>query len=121
MQRIRLFFVFLTLVFFGVAGNVYAHTGHGDMADLKKVASDNAVTVLTYCKGIYSVTTASGTTHQFKEFDLRFKTDSSEMGPSAGRPAFIKAGMGNDRVFVVFSSLAELKTFPKENCSNSNR
>ena len=119
MQRIWAFFVVLALVFFGVTGKVYAHTGHDGMADLKKIASDNVVTSLTYCKGIYSLTTASGMNHQFKEFDLRFKTDSSEMGPSAGRPAFIKAGMGKDRAFVTFSSLAELKTFPKENCNSS--
>jgi hypothetical protein len=40
---------------------------------------------------------ADGQTMQFWECDLRFKTDSSDDGPSKGSPAIVGAGMVGDR------------------------
>ena len=53
---------------------------------------------------------------QFKEFDLRFKTDASPNGPHAKMPVLIKAGMGDDRAFVIFSDPGEMAIFVKKTC-----
>lgn len=84
--------------------------------DLKTVGPDNQVTAISFCADTYDVTTATGDTHQFWEFNLRLKTDSSENGPPKGAPVIIPGGMRGDRVFVVFSSPEEISPFIKQGC-----
>ncbi len=84
--------------------------------DLKAVGPDNQVTAISFCADTYDVTTATGDTHQFWEFNLRLKTDSSENGPPKGAPVIIPGGMRGDRVFVVFSSPEEISPFIKRDC-----
>ncbi len=105
--------VLLALVLFGI-GSAGAH--EGAMVDLKQVPADHQVKAVGYCKGEYRVTLHDGSSREFKEFDLRFKTDSSPNGPRTGVPALIKAGMAGDRAFVIFSEPGEMKDFVKKVC-----
>jgi cytochrome c len=57
------------------------------------------------------VTTAAGETLPFWEFNLRFKTDSSDKGPRSGQPALLQASMMGDRAFVIFAAPEEISRF----------
>lgn len=83
---------------------------------LKKLGPDRQVSAIRYCRDTYHVTTADGRTNDFWEVNLRFKTDSSETGPVAGRPAMLPAGMQGDRASVFFASPDEISTFIKHQC-----
>jgi cytochrome c len=50
------------------------------------------------------------------ERNLRFKTDSSEIGPVKGAPAIIGAGMAGDRASVIFSAPEEISGWIKQGC-----
>lgn len=84
--------------------------------DLKKLDADSRVTSITYCGDTYRITTADGKTYPIWEFNLRFKTDSTERGPRPGSPALMGAAMRGDRAFVIFSSPAEISAFIKRQC-----
>ncbi len=83
---------------------------------LKKAPADSRVTAIRRCKDSYFVSTADGATIPFWEFNLRFKTDSSESGPPAGAPVIVGQGMQGDRAQVVFSAPTEIAAFIKEGC-----
>jgi len=95
----------------GVAG---AHEGR--IVDLKKVPADHQVEGVNYCKGTYRLKLKDGSTTDFKEFNLRFKTDSGPTGPNPGAPVLIPAGMAGDRAFLVFAEPDELKNMLKKTC-----
>ena len=82
--------ILVALVLFGasVAG---AHEGR--IVELKKVPPDHQVEGVNYCKGTYRLKLKDGSTTEFKEFNLRFKTDSGPTGPNPGAPVLIPAGM----------------------------
>lgn len=84
--------------------------------DLKKLGPDRQVQAIRYCRDTYHVITADGQTADFWEVNLRFKTDSSETGPVAGRPAILPAGMQGDRASVFFAGPDEISTFVKHQC-----
>lgn len=86
------------------------------LPDLKKAGPENVVQSIRHCGDTYFVTTADGKTHKIWEFNLRFKTDTSESGPHPGKPAIVGAGMRGDRASVVFSSPGELGRFIKAQC-----
>jgi cytochrome c len=88
----------------------------GAHPDLKALGSERRVKTIRHCGDGYHVTTEDGRTVPFWEFNLRFKTDSSQLGPSPGRPVLIPAGMQGDRVSVVFSSPAEISRFIEQRC-----
>lgn len=79
--------------------------------DLKTLGPENQVVSISSSNYIYRVTTVSGRTTSFSEFDLRFKTDSSAHGPAEGRPMLMPASMRTDRAFVVFASPREISNF----------
>jgi cytochrome c len=85
-------------------------------ADLKDAAPGSRVSSILYCRGTYTVVTASGEKRSFWEFNLRFKTDSSARGPAHGQPALVGAGMMGDRSQVVFAAPDEISTFIKTDC-----
>jgi cytochrome c len=87
-----------------------------EMADLKIVGPDEKVTAIRYCGDSYYVTTAAGETHPFWEFNLRFKTDSSESGPRPGHAALQPAGMMGDRASVIFADPKEISSFVERRC-----
>jgi cytochrome c len=84
--------------------------------DLKKLAPENKVMSITYCPDTYQVTTADGQSQDFWERNLRFKTDSSVIGPDKGVPAIFGAGMQGDRASVIFSTPEEISAFIKHKC-----
>ena len=84
--------------------------------NLKGLDPNNQIKSITHCADTYDVTTANGKTHQFWEFNLRFKTDSSENGPAQGTPVIIPGGMRGDRAFIVFTSPGEISAFIKRQC-----
>lgn len=89
--------------------------GRAERANLKADA-DAQVTALAHCRDTYTVKTAKGTTHKIWEFNLRFKTDSSENGPAPAKPVMTGSGMMGDRASIVFASPAEISNFIKEAC-----
>lgn len=90
--------------------------GAGVRSDLKQVAKERRVTAIRHCGDAYHVTTEAGRTTPYWEFNLRFKTDSSPLGPEPGKPVLAPAGMQGDRVQIVFSGLDDLKRFLVERC-----
>lgn len=90
--------------------------GRGARNDLKQAGKDRRVVAIRHCGDAYHVTTESGRTIPYWEFNLRFKTDSSPQGPARGKPVLAPAGMQGDRTNVVFSSLEDLKRFLVERC-----
>ena len=105
-------------------GKVESKTGSGmmggmmgsPMVDLKELTPAQQVTALRYCDDAYYVTIAAGGTFTFWEFNLRFKTDSSELGPEKGKPAILRASMRGDRAFVIFSDPTEISAFIQKQC-----
>ena len=88
----------------------------GQHPDLKKVGASEQVRSITYCRATYRVTTGDGETRAFWEANLRFKTDSSDLGPPSGSPAILPAGMMGDRASVIFAKPEDISTFIKHQC-----
>ena len=92
--------------------------GGGELPDLKSAGPQNRVTGLRHCGDTYEVATADGASEPFWEFNLRFKTDSSDLGPEPGRPVIVDAGMMGDRAAIVFRSPKEISAFIQDQCPN---
>jgi hypothetical protein len=127
----------LTLVTFGIGAlfSRSARADHGDpladagpvstaprfgdiaegssLADLKKVGAEHEVRAIRHLRRRYRVVTADGPAVDFLESDLRFKVDSSAMGPFRGRQVIIPAGQVGDRAWVFFASPDEISAFIK--------
>lgn len=88
----------------------------GELADLKSVGPGQQVTAIRYCGDTYHITTAAGEALPFWEFNLRFKTDSSDKGPHTGQPVLLPASMMGDRAFVIFAAPAEISSFVEKRC-----
>ena len=86
------------------------------LLDTKKMGPHQRVTAIRYCGDTYQVATAAGETIEFWEFNLRFKSDSSDHGPSKGTPVLLRAGMMGDRSFVIFSAPEEISPFIERQC-----
>lgn len=91
------------------------------LEDLTAVPPERQVRDIRHCGDTYWVTTATDDEYAVWEFNLRFKTDSSDLGPPRGTPVLVSAGMMGDRVFVVFSAPAEMAAFVREECAPSER
>src|SRR3546814_7194444 len=89
-----------------------------DLPDLKALGPEQQVAAIRYCGDTYRVTTAAGETLPFWEFNLRFKTDSSDKGPAEGKPALMPAGMMGDRASVIFAAPAEIRGFIQSKCED---
>ena len=90
--------------------------GDAELPDLKALGPRNQVSGIRHCADTYEVSTADGATEPFWEFNLRFKTDGSDLGPEPGRPVLLGAGMMGDRAFVVFRSPTEISAFIQDEC-----
>ena len=88
----------------------------GGKANLKQAPPGAQVTAIEHCRDTYTVKTAAGNARKFWEFNLRFKTDSSNDGPVAGKPVIVGAGMLGDRASVVFAASAEISGFISQSC-----
>ena len=88
----------------------------GAKLDLRKAPPEGRVTAIEYCGDTYTVSTADGKNEKVWEFNLRFKTYSSKLGPPPGEPVIVGAGMRGDRASIVFSSPGEIGRFIKPFC-----
>jgi cytochrome c len=95
----------------GMMGGMAPH-----FKDLKKLAPERQVRAIRLCRDSYFVTTADGKTAPFWEPNLRFETDSSDLGPPKGTPAIMPAGMMGDRAAVIFASPEDISGFIKHQC-----
>jgi len=84
--------------------------------DLRKAPPEGQVTAIRHCGDTYTVDTADGKSQKIWEFNLRFKTDSSKLGPAPGRPVVVGAGMQGDRASIVFASPKEISESIKQSC-----
>jgi cytochrome c len=84
--------------------------------DLKKAPPAGQVRSIKYCGDTYTVETADGKSEKVWEFNLRFKTDSSPLGPAPGKPVAVGAGMQGDRASVVFASPKEISESIRQAC-----
>jgi cytochrome c len=84
--------------------------------DLKNAPPEGQVRSIKYCGDTYSVETADGKVEKIWEFNLRFKSDSSKLGPAPGKPVVVGAGMQGDRASVVFASPKEISETIKQSC-----
>ena len=90
--------------------------GGGERPNLKKLEAARQVKAIRQCRDSYHVSTADGETHDFWEPNLRFKTDSSDLGPPSGNPALLPAGMMGDRADVIFANPDEISALIKHQC-----
>jgi cytochrome c len=74
------------------------------------------VAEIRHCGDSFFIKTEAGAVTPFWEKNVRLKIDSVETGPPPGVPVILGAGMGGDRVSVIFASLADLQSFVKEQC-----
>jgi cytochrome c len=87
------------------------------LLDLRReIGPNNRITSIRYCGDTYTVGVESGESHPFWEFNLRFKTDSSDKGPEPGHPVLIPASMMGDRAFVIFAAPEEISAFIQPKC-----
>jgi cytochrome c len=84
--------------------------------NLRQLTPQQRVTAITHCRDSYTVTTSDGQTMDYWERNLRFKTDTSEIGPLRDAPAIIAAGMAGDRASVIFSAPEEISAWIKSGC-----
>jgi len=85
-------------------------------ADLKTAPAEAQVKSIGRCNDTYTVETADGKTQRIWEFNLRFKTDSSKLGPRPGQPVAVGAGMQGDRASIIFASPKENSAAITESC-----
>ena len=99
-----------------------ASSGHGMMGaarpklDLRNPPPEGLVRSIKYCGDTYVVETADGKIEKIWEFNLRFKSDSSKLGPSPGKPVAVGAGMRGDRASIVFATPAEISGAIRQDC-----
>lgn len=86
------------------------------MPNLKKATPETIVKSIRHCGDTYFVTTGDGKTEKLWEFNLRFKSDTSDSGPDPGKPVLLGVGMRGDRAAVVFSSPSEFGAFIQQRC-----
>jgi cytochrome c len=85
-------------------------------SDLKTAPPAGQVRSIKHCGDTYTVETADGKAEKVWEFNLRFKTDSSELGPAPGKPVVVGAGMQGDRASIVFASPREISESIQQAC-----
>jgi cytochrome c len=87
------------------------------LMDLRReVGPNNRITSIRYCGDTYTVGVESGESRPFWEFNLRFKTDSSDKGPQPGHPVLIPASMMGDPAFVIFAAPEEISGLIESKC-----
>lgn len=91
-------------------------TGQPSKLNLKQAPPAGQVVSIAHCGDTYTVKTADGKVNKVWEFNLRFKTDSSNVGPQPGKPVIVGAGMQGDRASVVFAKPSEISSFVKDSC-----
>ena len=97
-------------------GSAVAGAQFPQLPRLTEAPPGRRVTGIRHCRDSYFVSTADGVTRPFWEFDLRFKTDTSDRGPDKKLPVLVGQGMGGDRAQIVFAAPDEISAFISERC-----
>jgi cytochrome c len=84
--------------------------------DLSSVGANQRITKIRHCGDAYVVSTADGKEFPFWENNVRLKIDTSPRRPKMGQPVLLRSGMVGDRVSIVFSSVAQIRTLISEKC-----
>ena len=84
--------------------------------DLSSVEAGQRVTKIRHCGDAYIVSTADGKESPFWENNVRLKIDTSPRRPKTGQPVLLRSGMVGDRMSIVFSSVAQMKSLISEKC-----
>lgn len=92
--------------------------GQSRLQNLKELPAERLAKSVRYCDRKYAVATAAGDVFEFREFDLRFKTDAGDHGPRRGTPALLSAGGMGDRAFLIFSDPSEISGYIEKKCSD---
>lgn len=79
-----------------------------ELPSLKAIGPQGQVRAICRSCATFEVTTADGRTIVFQEPNLRFKVDTSDLGPLAGKPVILPSGRMGDRATVFFASPAEI-------------
>lgn len=85
-----------------------SHPKTSQLQNLKALEAGRRVVAIHHRRDTFEVLTADGRTAVFSAVDLRFKIDSGDNGPPAGRPVILPGGMMGDRATVFFASAAEI-------------
>lgn len=81
------------------------------LRNVRSLGSNYRVHSIEHVAGVYRVLTADGSVSEFPEASLRFKVDSSNVGPARGRPVILPAGPFGDRAWVIFARADEIGAF----------
>ena len=76
--------------------------------NLKAVGSEHQVVAIHHHRNTFEIMTVDGRNAVFADADLRLKIDSSDNGPSSGKPVILPGGMTGDRATVFFASPVEI-------------
>jgi hypothetical protein len=78
------------------------------LANLKAVGLQGQIIAIRRNGNAFEVKTADGRNSVFQESNLRFKVDSSDLGPLVGKPVVLPGGRRGDRATIFFASAAEI-------------
>ena len=90
--------------------------GEPTKENLKNAPPHGQGTLITHCRDSYTIETADGKVNKAWGFNLRFKTDSGDVGTQRGKPVIVGSGMQCDRASVVFAAPGEISGFIRESC-----
>jgi len=83
--------------------------------DFSKAPPEGQVRSITLCKDVYTVETADGHREKVPEANLRFRSESGELGPAPGKPVALGTEKDDGGV-IVFASPAEISGFIRRSC-----
>jgi len=88
----------------------------GQRRNLKTMDAKFQVKSISLCHDTYRVTKADGEVEEFWEPNLRFITDSGDLGPVKNMPVILPAGMMGDRASVFFAAPEEISRLIQSQC-----
>ena len=87
-----------------------------DVSDLKTAPPRGQVTAISHCGDTYRIKTADGRVNKIAESDLRFRTDSSNVGPRPGKPVIVDPDAQGSPALIVFAAPSEISSLITESC-----
>ncbi|WP_336485935.1 c-type cytochrome [Methylobacterium nigriterrae] len=84
--------------------------------DLKSLGRAGRVGAIRLCRDTFHVTLENGVTLPLWGRNLRFRIDTSALGPAPGAPALLPGGTQGDRFTVIFRDPAEISGFIRTEC-----
>ena len=98
-----------------VGAGLHSGAQNADRESVKNAPTERLVSALSHCGDTYSVSTNDGRINKIREANMRFQTDSSDLGPRPGKPILVERFRDRD-VLVIFATPTEISTFIDESC-----